>query len=134
MGLARRLVARVPFTRLKHPASRRISGALALAAAATLLGSTEAPAQRTRFEALAGCERYAAVRFRRHDAAFRRFIIDRSTVAADKFADKAGNQFVSTVYHGKALYEAAAGPKRVSFICLQGGTGRGAVFVYTLGE
>jgi len=32
------------------------------------------------------------------------------------------------------LYEAAAGPKTVSFICLHGGSGRGPVFVYTLGD
>lgn len=112
----------------------RLGAALMLAAAATMLGATEAPAQRTRYEALAGCERYAVLKFKRHDPAFRRFLIDRSTVSADKFADKVGSQFVSTVYHGKALYEAAAGPKTVRFVCLHGGTGRGAVFVYTLGE
>jgi hypothetical protein len=132
MGLARRRAGGFPLAR----AQRRCRSlfALALTAAATLLGANGAAAQRTRFEAIAGCERYAVLKFKRHDTAFRRFIIDRATVSADKFADKAGSQFVSTVFHGKALYEAAAGPKTVQFICLLGGTGRGPVFVYTLSE
>ena len=96
--------------------------------------ATEAPAQKTRFDALRGCERYALLQFKRHNPAFRRFVIDRSGVEADKFADKVGNQFVATVYHGKALYEAASGPLTVRFICLHGGSGRGPIFVYTLAE
>lgn len=107
---------------------------LAAGLALAILVAPPASAQRTRFDAINGCERLGMVKFKRHDAAFRRFVIDRASVEADKFADKAGNQFVSTVFHGKALYEAAAGPKIVSFICLHGGSGRGPVFVYTLGE
>jgi hypothetical protein len=106
--------------------------ALAFGLCVAALISSDAQAQRTRFDAVNGCERYAAVKFKRHDPAFRRFVIERATVEADKFADKAGNQFVSMVFHGKALYEAAEGPKIVSFICLHGGAGRGPVFVYTL--
>jgi len=79
----------------------------------------------TRFDAVNGCERLGAVKFKRHDPAFHRFVIDRATVEVDKFADRVGNQFVSTVYRGKAVYEAAAGPKTVRFICLHGGPGRG---------
>jgi hypothetical protein len=108
--------------------------ALALGLCLAALLPLNAHAQRTRFDAVNGCERYAAVKFKRHDQAFRRFVIDRATVEADKFADKAGNQFVSMVFHGKALYEASEGPKIVSFICLHGGAGRGPVFVYTLPE
>ena len=106
--------------------------ALALGLSLAALLSTHAQAQRTRFDAVNGCERRAVVTFKRRDPAFRRFVIQRATVEVDKFADKAGNQFVSMVYHGKALYEAADGPRTVSFICLHGGGGRGAVFVYTL--
>ena len=106
--------------------------ALALGLCLAALIPLNAHAQRTRFDAVNGCERYAAVKFKRHDPLFRRFVIDRATVEADRFADKAGNQFVSMVFHGKALYEAAEGPKTVSFICLHGGAGRGPVFVYTL--
>jgi hypothetical protein len=108
--------------------------ALTIGLGLTVLLAPDAFAQRTRFDALNGCERYAAVKFKHHDMAFRRFVIDRSTVSSDRIADKAGNQFISTVYNGKAIYEASAGPKIVRFICLHGGTGRGAVFVYTLPE
>ena len=52
----------------------------------------------------------------------------------DKFADKVGTQFVSTVYHGRATYEAGQGEKKVRFICLHAGYRRGPVFVYTLPE
>ncbi len=41
-------------------------------------------------------------------------------------------KFVSTVYHGKATYQAGGAPDEVRFICLHGGLGKGAVFVYTL--
>jgi hypothetical protein len=91
-----------------------------------------ASAQRTRFDAINSCERLGMVKFKRHDVAFRRFVIDRASVEVDKFADRVGNQFVSTVFRGKALYEAGSGPKTVNFICLSGGPGRGPVFVYTL--
>lgn len=117
-----------------HAFAGRALRALAIAAGLAGLLPAEASAQRTRYDGLNGCERYAAVKFRRHDAAFRRFIIDRASVVADRVADKAGNQFISTVYNGKAIYEAAAGPRTVRFICMHGGTGRGAVFVYTLPE
>jgi hypothetical protein len=53
-------------------------------------------------------------------------------VITDRFADKVGSQFVSTIYYGKALYEAGSGATTVPFICLHAGVGRGPVFVYTL--
>ena len=56
----------------------------------------------------------------------------RAGVEEDKFADKVGTQFVSTVYHGKAVYQAGGEPAEVRFICLHGGFNKGAVFVYTL--
>ena len=59
-------------------------------------------------------------------------IIDRANVTDDKYADSVGTTFVSTIYHGKATYEAAKGPLPTRFICMHGGGGRGAVFVYTL--
>lgn len=108
--------------------------ALAIGVCLAALASADALAQRTRYEALLGCERFAVLKFKRHDPAFRRFIIDRASVEVDKFADKVGNQFVSTVYSGKALYEAGNGPKTVRFVCLHAGSGRGPVFVYALGD
>jgi hypothetical protein len=104
------------------------------ALAAVLLLPTAASAQRTKFDGLRQCERFGALQFRKHNPAFRRFMIDRSSVSEDKFVDQVGQQFVSTIYHGKAIYEAAAGPKHVRFICLHAGYRRGPVFVYTLPE
>ena len=101
---------------------------------AALLWAPPAQAQRTKFDGLRQCERHAALKFRRHNPQFRRFMIDRSNVDEDKYADQVGTQFVSTIYHGKGTYEAGSGPKPVRFICLHGGYRRGAVFVYTLAE
>jgi hypothetical protein len=94
--------------------------------------ASPAAAQRTRFDGLRQCERHAGSQFRRHNPQYRRFIIDRSSVITDRFADKVGSQFVSTIYHGKALYEAGSGATTVPFVCLHAGVGRGPVFVYTL--
>ncbi len=102
------------------------------ALAALLMLPTAASAQRTKFDGLRQCERYGALQFRKQNPAFRRFLIDRSSVSEDKYVDQVGQQFVSTIYHGNAIYEAAAGPKDVRFICLHAGYRRGPVFVYTL--
>ena len=56
----------------------------------------------------------------------------RADVEEDKFADKVGAQFVSTVYHGRATYQAGGTADEVRFFCLHAGLGKGAVFVYTL--
>jgi hypothetical protein len=106
-----------------------LAGALLLA---LTLQAAAAPRAKTRFDGIRDCERLAAVQFKRHNAAFRRFIIDRANVDDDKYADSVGTTFVSTIYHGKATYEAAKGPQQTRFICMHGGGGRGAVFVYTL--
>ena len=106
-----------------------LAGALLLALA---LPATAAPRAKTRFDGIRDCERLAAVQFKRHNPAFRRFIIDRSNVDGDKYADSVGTTFVSTICHGKATFEAAKGPQSTRFICMHGGGGRGAVFVYTL--
>jgi hypothetical protein len=106
--------------------------ALLTGACLTALLAGDATAQHTRFDAINGCERIGAIRFKHQDPAFRRFIIDRARIVTDRVAERAGNQFIATVYNGTATYEAAAGPKTVRFICLHGGAGRGAVFVYTL--
>jgi hypothetical protein len=106
-----------------------LAGALLLALA---LPAAAAPRTKTRFDGIRDCERLAAVQFKRHNAAFRRFIIDRANVDDDKYADSVGTTFVSTIYHGKATYEAAKGPQQTRFICMHGGGGRSAVFVYTL--
>ena len=74
-----------------------------------VLIAAPAAAQKTRFDGLLACERRAAVQFKVHNAAFRRFVIDRQTVEIDRFADRVGNQYVSTIYHGRATYETAGG-------------------------
>jgi hypothetical protein len=107
---------------------------LLTALAATLVLPSAASAQRTKFDGLRQCERFGALQFRKQNPAFRRFMIDRSSVGEDKYVDQVGQQFVSTIYHGKATYEAAAGPKQMRFICLHAGYRRGPVFVYTLPE
>ena len=104
-------------------------GALLLA---LTLPSAAVPRAKTRFDGIRDCERLAAVQFKRHNPAFRRFTIDRSHVDDDKYADSVGTTFISTIYHGKATYEAAKGPLPSRFICMHAGGGRGAVFVYTL--
>ena len=104
----------------------------ALALLGLLLAAPASLAQRTTFEGLIGCERYAAVEFKRRNPAFRRFVIDRASVVVDRFADKVGNQFVATVYHGRASYDAGAGTRIVRFLCLHGGAERGPLFVYAL--
>ena len=88
----------------------------------------------TRFDGIRDCERAGYTQFLRHNPTFKRFTIDRAHVDTDKFADRVGPVFVSTIYHGKATYDAAGGTQTVRFICLHGGAGRGAVFVYTLPE
>lgn len=106
--------------------------ALLTACGIALLAVTPAAAQTTTFRGLAECTRQAAVQFKRHDPAFRRFVIDRLSVVGDKYADRVGSQFISTIYSGTATYEAASGPKKVRFLCLHGGVGKGPVFVYAL--
>jgi hypothetical protein len=103
-----------------------------IAYTAAALAATPAVAQKTTFQGLTECAHRAAVQFKQHDPAFRRFVIDRSSVRDDKFADRVGNQYVSTVYYGSAIYEAASGPKTVRFICLHAGMVKGPVFVYAL--
>ena len=108
---------------------------LALACLIAALIPSTASAQRTKFAGLRECERYGAVQFLRQNPAFRRFIIDRATVEEEKFAAQVGTQFVSTIYHGRAMFEAGTGgPKTVRFICLHAGYRRGPVFVYTMAE
>ena len=96
--------------------------------------SSAAPRAKTRFDGIRDCERLAAIQFKRHNAAFRQFTIHRGRVSVDKFADKVGARFVSTVYHGTATYDAGKGPQTTRFICLHGGMGNAALFVYTLPE
>ena len=107
----------------------RIALALVLCAACA---APAAFAQKSTADGLNDCEKLAAVKFKQENLAFKRFAIDRAEVEEDKFADKVGTQFVSTIYHGKAVYQAAGEPGTVRFICLHGGLGKGAMFVYTL--
>jgi hypothetical protein len=100
--------------------------------AALALPATAAPRTKTRFDGIRDCERLGAVQFKRHNPAFRRFLIDRANVEDDKYADQVGTTFISTIYHGKATYDGGRGPLPTRFICLHGGVGRDAMFVYTL--
>jgi hypothetical protein len=104
---------------------------LALTAAAPAVA---APRAKTRFDGIRDCERLAAIQFKRLNASFRQFTIQRGKVSVDKYADKVGASFVSTVYHGTATYDAGKGPQPTHFICLHGGMGNDALFVYTLPE
>ena len=106
-----------------------LAGALVVA---LTLSASSAPRAKTKFDGIRDCERLGAVQFKRHNPAFKRFIIDRADVEGDKYADQVGTSFVSTIYRGKATYEAAKGPRLTRFICLHGGVGKDAVFVYTL--
>ena len=96
------------------------------------IAAAPALAQKSIEDGLRDCEKLAAVKFKQENSAFKKFAFARVDVDEDKFADKVGTQFVSTVYHGKATYQAAGAPTDVRFICLHGGLGKGAVFVYTL--
>lgn len=105
---------------------------LALVAALCSLAAVTALAQKSTEDGLRDCEKLAAKKFKQENAAFKKLEIVRADVEEDKFADKVGTQFVSTVYHGNAVYQAGGEPDQVRFICLHGGLGKGAVFVYTL--
>ena len=105
---------------------------LALVAALCALAAVPALAQKSTEDGLHDCEKLAAKKFKQENAAFKKLEIVRADVEEDKFADKVGTQFVSTVYHGNAVYQAGGEPDQVRFICLHGGLGKGAVFVYTL--
>jgi hypothetical protein len=108
---------------------RLLIGALLASLAATAVA---APRAKTRFDGIRDCERLAAVQFRRHNATFHRFTIDRAKVSVDRFADRVGGSFVSAVYHGSATYDAGKGSDATRFICLHGG--QDALFVYTMPE
>ncbi|HEY1311236.1 MAG TPA: hypothetical protein VGF02_09820 [Pseudolabrys sp.] len=96
------------------------------------LAAVPALAQKSTEDGLKDCEKLAAIKFKQENPAFKKFEIARADVEEDKFADKVGTQFVPTVYHGKAVYQSGGEPADVRFICLHGGLGKGAVFVYTM--
>jgi len=107
---------------------------LAVVVVVATLPATAAMAQRTNFDGLNSCQHFGTLEFKRRNAAFRRFVIDRADFHVDRFATLVGNQFISTIYRGTATYEAAGGPKAVRFVCLYAGLRQGAVLVYTLPE
>lgn len=94
-------------------------GVATLASSALLLAlalpAGAAPRSKTKFDGIRDCERLGSVQFKRHNPAFKRFIIDRANVDTDRYADKVGQTFVSTIYHGKATYDAATGPRPTRF-------------------
>ena len=111
-----------------------MSPSIKLAAIAALCALAAAPAlaQKSTEDGLRDCEKLAAVKFKAENPAFKKFAIERAGVEEDEFADKVGAQFVSTVYHGKAVYQSSGEPDSVRFICLHAGLGKGAVFVYIM--
>jgi hypothetical protein len=108
--------------------------ALAFILALIIAAPADAARRKTRFDGIRDCERLAAIQLKRHNAGFRQFTIHRGRVTVDRFADKVGSSFVSAVYHGTATYDAGKGPGTTRFICLHGGLGNDALFVYTLPE
>jgi hypothetical protein len=108
--------------------------ALALVLALVIAAAPPPAPRKTRFDGIRDCERLAAIQLKRHNAGFRQFTIHRGKVTVDRFADKVGSSFVSAVYHGTATYDAGKGPGTSRFICLHGGLGNHALFVYTLPE
>ncbi len=108
-----------------------VRAALALALCAAC-AAPAALAQKSTADGIADCEKLAAVRFKQENTLFKTFKIDRADVEEDKYAAHVGSQFVSTIYHGKATYQAAGEPAEVGFICMHAGLGKGAVFVYVL--
>ena len=72
-----------------------------VAALCALAAAPSAFAQKSTEDGLRDCEKLAAVKFKDENPAFKKFEIVRADVEEDKFADKVGTQFVSTVYHGK---------------------------------
>jgi hypothetical protein len=106
---------------------------LLIAAGAALVlvaTSTAAPRTTTRFDGIRACERAGTLQFKRQDASFKRFVINRAEVRVDKYAAHVGQSFVATIYHGKASYDAGHGPVSARFICLHRGINRGVLFVY----
>jgi hypothetical protein len=98
-----------------------------------MLAASPVMAQKSTEDGLRDCERLAAIKFKQENSSFKKFIIERGdSIEEDKFADKVGSQFVSTVYHGKAVYQSSGDPDTVRFICLHAGLGKGAVFVYIM--
>ena len=84
---------------------------LAAVAALCALGVAPALAQKSTEDGLRDCEKLAAVKFKGENPAFKKFAISRAGVEEDKFANKVGSQFVSTVYHGNAVYQAVSCPR-----------------------
>jgi hypothetical protein len=108
--------------------------ALAVVLALMIAAPAGAAPRKTRFDGIRDCERLAAIQLKRHNAGFRQFTIHRGRVTVDRFAGNVGSSFVSAVYHGTATYDVGKGPGPTRFICLHGGLGNHALFVYTLPE
>jgi hypothetical protein len=62
----------------------------------------------------------------------RPFEIDREKLYFDKAEAQVGSQFVSSVLHGPANMDTGGEMESVRFVCLHGGTGVGALFVWFL--
>jgi len=106
---------------------------LAAATALCALAASPAMSQKSTEDGLRDCEKLAAVKFKQENSSFKKFAIERGdNLEEDKYTDKVGTQPVTTIYHGKAVYQSSGEPGTVRFICLHAGLGKGAVFVYIM--
>ena len=106
---------------------------LALVAALCTLAASPVMAQKSTEDGLRDCEKLAAIKFKQENSSFKKFAVERGdSLEEDKYTDKVGTQSVTTVYHGKAVYQSSGEPDTVRFICLHAGLGKGAVFVYIM--
>jgi hypothetical protein len=80
------------------------------------------------------CEKLAAADIARDAGSPKKFEIDRRAIYFDKAETTVGKEFVSSVLHGPAKLGGAGEGEtdRVRFICLHGGTGKGALFFWLL--
>lgn len=79
------------------------------------------------------CEQLGATQLSNEANSPRVFTIDREALNFDKAETKVGGEFISSVLHGPARLGINSGaPDPVRFICLHGGTGKGALFFWLL--
>jgi hypothetical protein len=106
---------------------------LATIAALCALAAAPAMAQKSTEDGLRDCEKLAAVKFKQENPSFKKFAIERGdSLEEDQYTGKVGTQPVTTIYHGRAVYQSSGEPDSVRFICLHAGLGKGAVFVYIM--
>jgi len=105
-------------------------GALTLVAFAALLCLATPPASADEID---DCEQLGTAQLSNEANNPRQFTIDRDALNFDKAEVTVGSEFVSSVLHGPAKLAINSGEADpVRFICLHGGTGKGALFFWLL--